>query len=271
MPPSDHVTTSVFQSTPSARRATDALVGAGYRLDVSIHALRTEGDVYSEWDGLSDDEFQSTPSARRATSTETAGAWSSHSFNPRPPHGGRLTGIATHLHRGCFNPRPPHGGRPVSVQPCCHVGDGFNPRPPHGGRLGLLFILTGCSTFQSTPSARRATRDRAERFCEFEVSIHALRTEGDRGLVQTDLDYKVSIHALRTEGDRHCPRFGCRKKVSIHALRTEGDVIQIYQFPDAKFQSTPSARRATPKMPLRGLARHVSIHALRTEGDHGAN
>ena len=56
-----------FQSTPSARRATLA-AGAGQgQLDISIHALREEGDEFEQGRaGLHQD------------------------FNPRPPRGGRL-------------------------------------------------------------------------------------------------------------------------------------------------------------------------------------
>ena len=57
------------------------------------------------------------------------------------------------------------------------------------------------------------------------ISIHALREEGD---VETYLDansWDISIHALREEGDslllviRYSAPF-----ISIHALREEGDV-----------------------------------------------
>ena len=55
-----------FQSTPSARRATSGLEGVGVAHEISIHALREEGDVRSPCRGK-----------RRRY------------FNPRPPRGGR--------------------------------------------------------------------------------------------------------------------------------------------------------------------------------------
>ena len=57
----------VFQSTPSARRATARREGRGGTRPISIHALREEGDgsMLSKWPVSS--LFQSTPSARRAT------------------------------------------------------------------------------------------------------------------------------------------------------------------------------------------------------------
>ena len=40
--------------------------------------------------------------------------------------------------------------------------------------------LTGLSTFQSTPSARRATEGGRNRLADYCISIHALREEGDQ-------------------------------------------------------------------------------------------
>ena len=57
-----------------------------------------------------------------------------------------------------------------------------------------------------------------------EISIHALREEGDRGSGKSKGGFFISIHALREEGDqrRHCK--GWREfPISIHALREEGD------------------------------------------------
>ena len=56
-----------FLSTPSARRATAAVL-VFYELDrISIHALREEGDQHSAGAWTGTDAFLSTPSARRAT------------------------------------------------------------------------------------------------------------------------------------------------------------------------------------------------------------
>ena len=102
-----------FLSTPSARRATYALQFLVVRVDISIHALREEGDFLTI-DFLS---FR-------------------FDFYPRPPRGGRL--------------------------------DDFS-----AGQNRLKFL--------STPSARRATLHRVARFQAHEISIHALREEGDAG------------------------------------------------------------------------------------------
>ena len=58
------------------------------------------------------------------------------------------------------------------------------------------------STFLSTPSARRATVAAGDLLSQLQISIHALREEGDaddrlRGVAEG----RISIHALREEGD----------------------------------------------------------------------
>ena len=100
--------------------------------------------------------------------------------------------------------------------------------------------------FLSTPSARRATRRWGQHPRHCQISIHALREEGDDDVETGDLVHVISIHALREEGDF---RF-FREKTTLR-----------------KFLSTPSARRATydVRNPLK--LGQISIHALREEGD----
>ena len=62
---------AVFLSTPSARRATLLTAALEKASDISIHALREEGDVLTAIDRMSDCGFLSTPSARRATLSST--------------------------------------------------------------------------------------------------------------------------------------------------------------------------------------------------------
>ena len=127
--------------------------------------------------------------------------------------------------------------------------------------------------------------------------------------------WEISIHALREEGDLHTGHHaGCAIDISIHALREEGDkpsisarfsVFRFLSTPSARrataasksagsalfnfyprpprggrrvrperqegnaiFLSTPSARRATALEHKRRQAGMISIHALREEGDH---
>ena len=55
----------------------------------------------------------------------------------------------------------------------------FYPRPPRGGRHDLYAPFGPGEVFLSTPSARRATRWRRTEPGAGEISIHALREEGD--------------------------------------------------------------------------------------------
>ena len=145
--------------------------------------------------------------------------------------------------------------------------------------------------FLSTPSARRATLAARTRMLKSrKISIHALREEGDVMFVQPAVIVLISIHALREEGDEtftsnspfrayfypRPPRGGRHK---MH--KNEGVSAYFYPRPprggrraarcahprEARFLSTPSARRAT----LSGRAKPgrggISIHALREEGD----
>ena len=63
------LSTTVFLSTPSARRATQVDVEILIFRGISIHALREEGDCNGLVDLNDDVVFLSTPSARRATVT----------------------------------------------------------------------------------------------------------------------------------------------------------------------------------------------------------
>ena len=81
------------------------------------------------------------------------------------------------------------------------INTNFYPRPPRGGRLTQLGYDIASLKFLSTPSARRATIVCKVDFTAWNISIHALREEGDlrhRWRVQ---QCKISIHALREEGD----------------------------------------------------------------------
>ena len=148
---------SIFQSTPSARRATANLGEQAVLKKISIHALREEGDQ--------------TPAIKEQSQTY---------FNPRPPRGGRLRSTGARWQSiPYFNPRPPRGGRrymlllvrcpsSISIHALREEGDrheptdvagtaNFNPRPPRGGRLEFVAIII-IFVF---------------------ISIHALREEGD--------------------------------------------------------------------------------------------
>ena len=125
---------TIFLSTPSARRATNRFLFLCTSFSISIHALREEGDLIRFADGEITTLFLSTPSARRATAVRFFGFF----------------------------------GQPI---------------------------------FLSTPSARRATRLAVLFVHPKEISIHALREEGDDDVNTQVGNIAISIHALREEGD----------------------------------------------------------------------
>ena len=146
-----------FQSTPSARRATAVKRSTSTAVFISIHALREEGD-------------------NRPAGVGPVRPY----FNPRPPRGGRrrilqhgasLEDISIHALReeGDFAMMSLKPGLGISIHALREEGDGpkpfhrgwqqyFNPRPPRGGRPAEPILMTRFYAFQSTPSARRATR-----------------------------------------------------------------------------------------------------------------
>ena len=148
---------SEFLSTPSARRATDSLSIKVNASNISIHALREEGDTAS----FTVDFFH-------------------RYFYPRPPRGGRLSTdppkpvdavISIHALREEGDDAPgdmirmqnpflstPSVRRATHVRRC-HGGHDwyFYPRPPRGGRPGWLYCILPGLEFLSTPSVRRAT------------------------------------------------------------------------------------------------------------------
>ena len=171
-------------------------------VSISIHALREEGDQGNTAALSVTTIFLSTPSARRATGTFGT------SFCARL--------ISIHALRE-------EGDRRRS--PAGWWAGYFYPRPPRGGRQLVFVELGGVFPFLSTPSARRATEHMGRTEGNGQISIHALREEGDRlQRIQRHRRFSISIHALREEGD--CTA----EQLALKAMQ---------------FLSTPSARRAT--------------------------
>ena len=122
------VATSGFQSTPSARRATKAGIKLYGTFKISIHALREEGDgLCLRWLQCCKD------------------------FNPRPPRGGR---------------RVIDGNNAVSYEISIHALREEGDRQTAG-------LLDRGFLFQSTPSARRATAKAAKKSTTF-VPLYTL-------------------------------------------------------------------------------------------------
>ena len=124
--------------------------------DISIHALREEGDLWTAGTMETTTPFLSTPSARRATRKRQKAL---------PKNGFLSTPSARRATKGCSVRR-------------VDAGD-FYPRPPRGGRRGA----------RNTGPLR------------VDISIHALREEGDLDAHAKRRSDSISIHALREEGD----------------------------------------------------------------------
>ena len=211
-----------FQSPPSARRATAAALHDAEQLQISIHALREEGDGSSGMMTSLTIYFNPRPPRGGRPipmpSMETPG-----NFNPRPPRGGRpyraaetmpstkfqSTPSARRATRSAtiwpsvrpnFNPRPPRGGRPryPGVMRKFHY---FNPRPPRGGRPGFLPWTTKPNYFNPRPPRGGRPLRRSPPRPRRAISIHALREEGDAIYQSLRQNQLISIHALREEGD----------------------------------------------------------------------
>ena len=78
----------------------------------------------------------------------------------------------------------------------------FYPRPPRGGRRRSIASGTCPGSFLSTPSARRATAELADKIGmnkSFLSTPSARRATQPAALVHAD--GCISIHALREEGD----------------------------------------------------------------------
>ena len=172
--------------------------------------------------------------------------WQTTYFYPRPPRGGRRSVSGPAKQAKNFYPRPPRGGRPHCLRPPFTCGKflstpsarratsgdntqslpicDFYPRPPRGGRRSFLLLITPAARFLSTPSARRATL--AVIFLEQlgQISIHALREEGDDDFADADETPEIF---LSTPSARRATVYSqpveCGNEISIHALREEGD------------------------------------------------
>ena len=149
----------LFLSTPSARRATENSVTTITGKDISIHALREEGDSLLTSSFVPPLLFLSTPSARRATQALTRSGIEEQNFYPRPPRGGRLITTGRYWQTSVFLSTP--SARRATRQ---------------HSRICRQVIQ-----FLSTPSARRATRCPCCFLVLAHISIHALREEGDNG------------------------------------------------------------------------------------------
>ena len=150
---------------------------------------------------LGGETFLSTPSARRATVVRD--------------HECRGKNISIHALRE-------EGDIEDVVQ--LSIVDDFYPRPPRGGRLLRTAHLSDSIKFLSTPSARRATWRPEARPSILQISIHALREEGDPVFLTAAVRSSY-FYPRPPRGGRHLAHANIDRAgiISIHALREEGD------------------------------------------------
>ena len=174
--------------------------------------------------------------------------WSCKNFYPRPPRGGRPpTTLSSELKklflstpsarratqgrfwlrckRQNFYPRPPRGGRPMLCRSANSATLNFYPRPPRGGRQIVKAKMT----------------------LTMEISIHALREEGDHAFVPSSLVCSSYFYPRPPRGGRPPSKdilMGLPLFLSTPSARraTKDGTMTIMA---SKFLSTPSARRAT--------------------------
>ncbi len=145
----------------------------------------------------------------------------------------------------------------------------FYPRPPRGGRRAAAVTALQYEEFLSTPSARRATRRGVRRpvVAKFLSTPSARRATVLR--IRSFERQNISIHALREEGD---VVRGENKLYTSHFYprppRGGRPLASETRRPVYSFLSTPSARRATAVAQTdKPQHKRISIHALREEGD----
>ena len=211
-----------FLSTPSARRATTAQLHQSLHQAISIHALREEGDHRPV-------RFRDCP----------------QNFYPRPPRGGRHALLGVVFIKLVFLSTP-SARRATAVG---HVVLDYVRflSTPSARRATPAGVLARWSIrFLSTPSARRATDQCRKVVRIMQISIHALREEGDVGGLGLPLRFCISIHALREEGDASLPPL-CLPSVYFYPRPPRGGRPSFFSAATSthQFLSTPSARRAT--------------------------
>ena len=181
-----------------------ALVLARGMSDISIHALREEGDAHSQILLPAVLYFYPRP-PRGGRQNGIIQICALDDFYPRPPRGGRRStvpsipfhsSISIHALReegdSPFSYRA-GGYRTISIHALREEGDirhcsllcpkpYFYPRPPRGGRRRWRRHSPELTRFLTTPSARRATKELYLTGTSTDISIHALREEGDYSL-----------------------------------------------------------------------------------------
>ena len=217
----------LFLSTPSAGRATHILFGHVIFNNISIHALRGEGDSLLVHPVYCIGKFLSTPSAGRATVVAQ--------ITP-------LTQLDISIHAL-------RGEGDVHSGGYGHTGKQFLSTPSAGrATLGVRPRLMMDYIFLSTPSAGRATHKNGHFRALSQLFLSTPSAGRATVLSRLAIRNPQNFYPRPPRGGRPPEGNGARlmKAISIHALRGEGDAcMTFFHARGATFLSTPSAGRAT--------------------------
>ena len=174
----------VFLSTPSVRRATFDWSNGGYQLDISIHALREEGDGSRVGLPCKPQSISIHALREEGDRGHSSGCSLFCYFYPRPPRGGRQPEQHIVPTDVLFLPTPSARRATAGCPQWTHFKKHFYPRPPRGGRRGAHGARFGGSTYfyPRPPRGGRLSRTKHWRSSKM-ISIHALREEGDARFV----------------------------------------------------------------------------------------
>ena len=282
----------IFQSTPSVGRATGRVFECPDYTEISIHALRGEGDK------------------KNITIRKTR-----YNFNPRPPWGGRQASSSSHLYPSSISIHALRGEGDhcitsflyydcgISIHALrgegdyCHSSDkkhdscisihalrgegdkitnatkraavNFNPRPPWGGRRRRAVQNRWHMYFNPRPpwGGRQGNQKSASPHSVFQSTPSVGRATRSRRQCPTDRPY---FNPRPPWGGRPGADLNRRAHRVFQSTPSVGRATLASSNNCNKsvlFQSTPSVGRATPRKRERATNRHISIHALRGEGD----
>ena len=215
-----------FLSTPSARRATAAVIAGRCRAADFYPRPPRGGRPKATVGQRCYCQFLSTPSARRATwtSRNLCSSERTISIHALREEGDRQVS-GRPRNRAIFLSTPSARRATSAERLASSPSRYFYPRPPRGGRRPRTSVCAPLDRFLSTPSARRATAQYRQGQLE------------NIGFLSTPSARRATGHHRRGAGCRHHfyprpPRGGRRNGGLMFSVLTE-------------FLSTPSARRAT--------------------------
>ena len=193
-------------------------------LQISIHALREEGDGSSSKGNGKACKFLSTPSARRATSPIPTWRICDH--------------ISIHALREEGDPG--HGDKSGAVR-------NFYPRPPRGGRLLIAHPPCTYLTFLSTPSARRATRGTSMKAATKTLFLSTPSARRATGAARAAERSRQYFYPRPPRGGRPQRTAGRKQRGDFYPRPPRGGRREgkLTAYTRGEFLSTPSARRAT--------------------------